>query len=78
MTQPDDKVDVYTISVLELKEEMLPDELVPYSQLYIEASWLWCQVDDEQDSGEGFTPNPYLGPAVERMKPWLDNHGLDL
>jgi len=27
---------------------------------------------------EGVEAQPYLAPAVERMKPWLDNHGLDL
>lgn len=27
---------------------------------------------------EGITAQPYLRPAVERMRPWLDNHGLDL
>ena len=27
---------------------------------------------------EGVAPQPYLRPSVERMRPWLDNHGLDL
>jgi hypothetical protein len=27
---------------------------------------------------EGISAQPYLRPAAERMKPWLDNHGLDL
>lgn len=27
---------------------------------------------------EGVDAQPYLAPAVERMRPWLDNHGLDL
>lgn len=27
---------------------------------------------------EGVDPQPYLRPSVERMRPWLDNHGLDL
>jgi hypothetical protein len=27
---------------------------------------------------EGIDAQPYLRPSVERMKPWLDNHGLDL
>lgn len=27
---------------------------------------------------EGIEPQPYLRPAAKRMKPWLDNHGLDL
>jgi hypothetical protein len=27
---------------------------------------------------EGVDASPYLAPAAERMKPWLDNHGLDL
>jgi len=27
---------------------------------------------------EGIDAQPYLRPAAERMKPWLDNHGLDL
>ena len=27
---------------------------------------------------KGVQAQPYLAPAAERMKPWLDNHGLDL
>ncbi len=27
---------------------------------------------------EGIDAQPYLKPAAERMRPWLDNHGLDL
>jgi len=27
---------------------------------------------------EGIDAQPYLRPSVERMRPWLDNHGLDL
>jgi hypothetical protein len=27
---------------------------------------------------EGIQSQPYLAPAVERMVPWLNNHGLDL
>jgi hypothetical protein len=27
---------------------------------------------------KGIQSQPYLRPAAERMKPWLDNHGLDL
>lgn len=27
---------------------------------------------------EGITAQPYLKPAAKRMRPWLDNHGLDL
>lgn len=27
---------------------------------------------------QGVQPQPYLRPAAERMRPWLDNHGLDL
>jgi hypothetical protein len=27
---------------------------------------------------QGVQPQPYLRPSVERMRPWLDNHGLDL
>jgi len=27
---------------------------------------------------EGVDAQPYLSPAAERMRPWLDNHGLDL
>lgn len=27
---------------------------------------------------EGIDAQPYLRPAARRMRPWLDNHGLDL
>lgn len=27
---------------------------------------------------KGIRAQPYLAPAVDRMKPWLDNHSLDL
>jgi hypothetical protein len=27
---------------------------------------------------KGIQPQPYLRPSVERMRPWLNNHGLDL
>lgn len=27
---------------------------------------------------DGVDAQPYLRPSVERMRPWLDNHGLDL
>lgn len=27
---------------------------------------------------EGIDAQPYLSPAEARMRPWLDNHGLDL
>lgn len=27
---------------------------------------------------EGVSAQPYLRPSVKRMRPWLDNHGLDL
>ncbi|AGM11142.1 hypothetical protein M196_gp50 [Halorubrum tailed virus 4] len=27
---------------------------------------------------QGVQAQPYLRPSVERMRPWLDNHGLDL
>jgi hypothetical protein len=27
---------------------------------------------------EGIDENPYLRPAADRMKKWLDNHGLNL
>ena len=35
-------------------------------------------VATEKIPEEGVDAQPYLGPAVERMRPWLDNHGLDL
>ena len=27
---------------------------------------------------KGIQPQPYLNPAANRMRPWLQNHGLDL
>lgn len=35
-------------------------------------------VATEKIPAEGVDAQPYLAPAVERMRPWLDNHGLDL
>jgi hypothetical protein len=35
-------------------------------------------VATEKIPQEGVDAQPYLRPAAERMKPWLDNHGLDL
>ena len=36
--------------------------------------WVATQKIPEQ----GIDAQPYLRPSAERMKPWLDNHGLDL
>lgn len=35
-------------------------------------------VATEKIPQEGVEAQPYLAPASERMKAWLDNHGLDL
>lgn len=35
-------------------------------------------VATEKIPQEGVAAQPYLAPAAARMKPWLDNHGLDL
>jgi hypothetical protein len=35
-------------------------------------------VATEKIPSEGVAAQPYLRPSVERMRPWLDNHGLDL
>lgn len=35
-------------------------------------------VATEKIPQEGVAAQPYLRPAVDRMQPWLDNHGLDL
>jgi hypothetical protein len=36
--------------------------------------WVATELIPEQ----GVQAQPYLRPSVERMRPWLDNHGLDL
>jgi len=47
---PDDVTEGKTIRVLELKEDLIPDELVPYARLWQETSGLWHRAVIEQDA----------------------------
>jgi len=52
--------------------------LVDWAQRIGKDAGFGVYVATQKIPAEGVDAQPYLRPSVERMRPWLDNHGLDL